>query len=32
MRALHVPVAGGQPILGELPTPEVTPGARSSGT
>lgn len=26
MRALHVPAAGGQPVLGELPTPQVTPG------
>jgi NADPH:quinone reductase-like Zn-dependent oxidoreductase len=26
MRALHVPAAGESPILGELPTPEVTPG------
>ncbi|MEU6379126.1 NADP-dependent oxidoreductase [Streptomyces sp. NPDC046909] len=26
MRALHVPEAGGQPVLGELPAPEVTPG------
>lgn len=26
MRALHVPEAGGQPVLGDLPTPEVTPG------
>ncbi|MET9685454.1 NADP-dependent oxidoreductase [Streptomyces coeruleorubidus] len=26
MRALHVPEAGGQPVLGDLPTPEVVPG------
>lgn len=26
MRALHVPAAGGQPVLGELPTPQVAPG------
>lgn len=26
MRALHVPEAGGQPVLGELPTPQVAPG------
>ncbi|WP_416985976.1 NADP-dependent oxidoreductase [Streptomyces sp. T028] len=26
MRALHVPEAGAQPVLGELPVPEVTPG------
>jgi NADPH:quinone reductase-like Zn-dependent oxidoreductase len=26
MRALHVPAAGESPVLGELPTPAVTPG------
>ncbi|MFJ8716165.1 NADP-dependent oxidoreductase [Streptomyces violaceus] len=26
MRALHIPEAGGQPVLGELPTPQVAPG------
>ncbi|MFJ8112013.1 NADP-dependent oxidoreductase [Streptomyces sp. NPDC096132] len=26
MRALHVPEAGAQPVLGELPVPAVTPG------
>ncbi|GAA5651191.1 hypothetical protein Gobs01_02575 [Geodermatophilus obscurus DSM 43160] len=26
MRALHVPTAGEQPQLGELPTPEPTEG------
>ncbi|MEJ3742775.1 hypothetical protein WEI85_05755 [Actinomycetes bacterium KLBMP 9797] len=26
MRALHVPAAGAQPELGDLPVPEVAPG------